>query len=44
VRNDAVLEALVAITGVNFEWDSAAWRTWLASRESPADYDLRRGM
>ena len=44
VRNDAVLEALVAITGVNFEWDSAAWRTWLASREAPADYDLRRGL
>lgn len=43
VRNDAVLEALVSITGVNFEWDSAAWRTWLASREAPAEYDLRRG-
>jgi hypothetical protein len=39
-----VLEALVAITGVNFEWDAAAWRTWLASREAPADYDLRRGL
>lgn len=44
VRNDTVLEALAAITGVNFEWDSAAWRTWLASREAPAEYDLRRGM
>jgi hypothetical protein len=43
VRNDAVLEALVALTGVNFEWDSTAWRTWLASREAPAEYDLRRG-
>ena len=43
VRNDAVLETLVAITGVNFEWNAAAWRTWLASRESPADQDLRRG-
>lgn len=43
VRNDSVLEALVSITGVNFEWDSAAWRTWLASREAPAEYDLRRG-
>lgn len=44
VRNDAVLEALVAITGANFEWDSAAWRTWLASREAPSECDLRRGM
>ncbi len=43
VRNDAVLEALVAITGVNFEWDSVGWRTWLASREAPVEYDLRRG-
>jgi hypothetical protein len=43
VRNDAVLETLVAITGANFEWDVAAWQTWLASRESRSDQDLRRG-
>ena len=43
VRNERVLEALVALTGMNFEWDAAAWRTWLASRESPPDYDPRRG-
>jgi hypothetical protein len=43
VRNERVLEALVTITGMNFEWDAAAWRSWLASRESPPDYDPRRG-
>ena len=44
VRNDRVLEALVALTGTNFEWDTRAWRSWLASRRAPpADYDPRRG-
>lgn len=43
-RNDRVLEALVALTGVNFEWDGAAWRAWLANREAPPpDFDPRRG-
>jgi len=44
VRNESVLEALVTITGANFEWNTAAWRAWLASRESPPDYDPRRGL
>lgn len=44
MRNDRVLEALIALTGVNFQWDQAAWRAWLATERSlPADYDLRRG-
>jgi hypothetical protein len=44
VRNDRVLEALVALTGTNFEWDVRGWRTWLASRRAPpAGYDPRRG-
>jgi len=43
VKNEHVLEALVAITGRNFEWDVAAWRAWLAAHESPPDYDPRRG-
>jgi hypothetical protein len=39
-----VLEALIALTGVNFQWDQAAWRAWRANERSlPADYDLRRG-
>jgi hypothetical protein len=41
MRNDRVLEALVALTGQNFSWDSAAWRRWLAARECP-DFDPRR--
>lgn len=45
VRNDAVLAALVTLTGANFEWDEAAWKAWRASREAPpADYDPRRGL
>jgi HEAT repeat protein len=44
LRNEAVLEALIALTGVNFQWDQAAWRAWLANERSlPVDYDLRRG-
>ena len=44
LRNDRVLETLVTITGANFEWNAAAWRAWLASREAPPDYDPRRGL
>jgi len=43
LRNDRVLEALVALTGVNFEWDQDAWRTWLVNeRALPSDFDPRR--
>lgn len=43
VRNDRVLEALVALTGQNFEWDAAAWRAWLANeRALPPEFDPRR--
>ena len=44
VRNDRVLEALIALTGANFEWDARAWRAWLANRHAPpAGFDPRRG-
>jgi hypothetical protein len=44
IRNERVLEALVALTGTSFGWDVAAWRAWLATTESPPpDYDPRRG-
>lgn len=44
VRNDRVLEALVGLTGANFEWDSRAWRAWLANRQAPPPgFDPRRG-
>jgi len=43
VRNAAVLEALVALTGQNFEWDATAWRAWLVNeRALPPDFDPRR--
>jgi HEAT repeat protein len=43
VQNQRVLEALVRLTGENFEWNTAAWRAWLANRQSPPDFDPRRG-
>ena len=44
VRNDRVLEALVALPGTNFEWDARDWRVWLATRHAPpASFDPRRG-
>ncbi|MFM8379749.1 MAG: HEAT repeat domain-containing protein [Planctomycetia bacterium] len=42
VKNERVLDTLAASAGVNFEWNLAAWRAWLAAREAPADLDLRR--
>jgi hypothetical protein len=43
VRNERVLEALVALTGTNLEWDSRAWRAWLAMRQAPPPgFDPRR--
>jgi hypothetical protein len=43
-KNDRVLESLVTLTGANFEWNAAAWRAWLANRDSPADFDPRRSV
>ncbi len=43
VRNPSVHEALVALAGVDFQWDTAAWRSWLANRDAPAGFDPRRG-
>jgi hypothetical protein len=43
VQNQRVLEALVKITGENFDWNTAAWRAWQATRQLPPDFDPRRG-
>jgi hypothetical protein len=43
MKNEQVLEALVALTRENFGWDLTAWRGWLARRRAPASIDLRRG-
>ena len=42
LRNEAVLAALVQITGQDFQWNLPAWRQWLASRDLAAPVDLRR--
>jgi len=42
VRNEAVLEALVRLTGTNFEWRADAWRAWLANEQNPEGFDPRR--
>ncbi len=42
VKNNRVLEALVLLTGANFEWNASAWRAWLANRQAPPDFDPRR--
>lgn len=42
VRNPAVLTALVETTGVNFSYDEARWRAWLASQQVERQADLRR--
>lgn len=43
VRNPSVHAALVALSGVDFQWDTVAWRSWLANRDAPANFDPRRG-
>lgn len=43
LQNQAVLDALIAITGQNFSFDQRAWKTWyLTQMKSPA-IDARRG-
>jgi len=43
VQNQRVLEALVRLTGENFERNISAWQAWLANRQMPAEFDPRRG-
>jgi len=42
VQNEAVLEALVTLSGRNFGYDQAAWRNWLAAQRAPSSLDPRR--
>jgi hypothetical protein len=43
IANQAVLDALVAITGQNFEFNKLAWKHWYAAQKKPADrIDARR--
>jgi hypothetical protein len=40
--NQPVLDALAAITGVNFTFDQPAWRRWYAAQKKPETIDPRR--
>ena len=41
--NQAVLDALVALTGQNFNFDQQAWKYWYAAQKKPAEaFDPRR--
>jgi hypothetical protein len=44
VPNQAVLDALIALTGQNFSFDQHAWKTWLNAQRkaAPPPPDLRR--
>jgi hypothetical protein len=42
LSNRAVLEALVALTGVNHGFDVAAWKSWYASQKRRDAIDARR--
>jgi hypothetical protein len=42
IPNQAVLDALVAITGQNFEFNPDAWRHWYAAQKKPENIDARR--
>ena len=43
ISNQAVLDALVALTGQNFNFDKQAWKYWYAAQKKPRDgLDARR--
>ena len=42
MQNRSALEALTTLTDVNFSWNVAAWRHWLAEQGLPPETDLRR--
>jgi hypothetical protein len=42
VENAAVLSALAKLSGVNFGFDQAAWRNWLAAEAKAHPVDVRR--
>ena len=41
-RNRAALDALIAITRANFEYDQEQWRNWLAAQAKVNAVDVRR--
>src|SRR5262249_23881384 len=42
MQNPAVRDALTSLTGVNFDYDQQAWKTWMASQKKTRNIDARR--
>lgn len=42
MRNAAVLDALIKLTGKNFDYDIPTWKAWLAARKPDQSLDVRR--
>lgn len=42
IQNPAVRDALVSITGMNFDYDQRAWKLWLQSQKKAQTVDVRR--
>ena len=42
LRNQAVLDALVTLTGANFGFDQQAWKDWYVSQRKTHAPNLRR--
>ncbi|MBX7164833.1 MAG: HEAT repeat domain-containing protein [Pirellulales bacterium] len=42
VRNTAVLDALVGLTGVNFDYDEQAWKGWYVKNKPQTNINTRR--
>ena len=42
VWNQPVLEALIQLTGQNFDFNIAAWKRWYAAQKTSGDIDFRR--
>lgn len=43
LRNPQVLDALIKLTGVNYDFDVVQWKSWLANRKKGDSLDGRRG-
>jgi hypothetical protein len=41
-QNPEVLRTLVALAGVNFDFDVSSWKYWYANQKKPASLDARR--
>ena len=44
IQNPSVLDALVTLAkNVNFNYDVASWKSWLATQRKSKSFDARRG-